>query len=84
MAEAVGISKRHLHALFANAGTTFGATLLDIRLRRAKEILSDPRFRLYQIGEIAWQCGLADASHFARLFKRRFGVTPLNFRRSRR
>lgn len=82
VAEAVGISKRHLHALFASAGTTFGATLLDIRLHRASQILSDPRYRLYQIGEVAWQCGLNDASHFARLFKRRFGVTPLNFRRS--
>lgn len=84
VAEAVGISKRHLHALFASAGTTFGATLLAIRLRRASEILSDPRFRLYQIGEAAWQCGFEDASHFARRFKRSFGVTPLNFRRSRR
>jgi AraC-like DNA-binding protein len=84
VAEAVGISKRHLHSLFASAGTTFGATLLDIRLRRAAQILSDPRFRLYQIGEVSWQCGLADASHFARLFKRRFGVTPLSFRRSPR
>jgi AraC-like DNA-binding protein len=84
VAEAVGISKRHLHALFASAGTTFGATLLAIRLRRASEILTDPRFRLYQIGEVAWQCGFEDASHFARRFKRSFGVTPLNFRRSRR
>jgi AraC-like DNA-binding protein len=80
VANAIGISKRHLHGLFAQAGLTFGALLIDMRLERASRMLRDRRFSGYRTGDIAWSCGFANASHFARRFRAKYGATPLNYR----
>jgi AraC-like DNA-binding protein len=80
VADAIGISKRHLHGLFAQAGLTFGALLIDMRLERASRMLRDRRFSGYRTGDIAWSCGFANASHFARRFRAKYGATPLNYR----
>lgn len=77
LAQEMGISKRHLHGVFAARGNTFGAVLMEIRLTRAAEMLVDPRFSAYRIGDIAWSCGFADPSHFARRFRERHGASPL-------
>ncbi len=52
------------------------------RLQRAQDLLTDPRLRDLPIIEIAARCGFTDPSHFARRFRRQFGVTPLAFRRA--
>jgi len=80
VAHEAGISKRHLHGVFAGAGTTFGAALMEVRLSRARDMLSDRRFRAYGVGEIAWACGFADPSHFARRFRQAHGASPMAFR----
>lgn len=77
-----GISKRCLHVLFAEAGTTFGQELMSIRLDRARRQLRDPRFLKISVSEIAWRCGFTDSSHFARRFRQRFGTSPRAYRRS--
>lgn len=82
LAQSVGISKRHLHGLFAQTGTTFGTALIELRLGRAAAMLADPRFRAYSIGDVAWACGFADASHFARRFRQRHGTGPAAWRRA--
>lgn len=84
VASALGISKRYLHSLLAEAGTTFLGALGRIRLERARALLSDSRFARCQIAEIAWQCGYHDPSYFARVFRRRFGLGPRAFRAARR
>lgn len=76
-----GLSKRYLHLLFAAAGNSFGSTLLELRLDQAKAMLADRRFERRGIGEIAWQCGFTDPSHFARRFRARFGLAPAAWRR---
>lgn len=76
------ISKRSLHALFSAAGTTFSKELLSIRLERAREHLSDPRFSGIRVSDIGWRCGFVDASHFARRFTERFGISPSAYRRT--
>jgi len=83
-AEASGISRRYLHLLFAEAGTSFGWTLMALRLERAKQFLSDPRFMNESVGEIASRCGFLEPSHFARRFRARFGAAPAAFRQSLR
>lgn len=80
IASEMGISKRHLHGLFAQAGTTFGAVLLDVRLKRAAEMLTDPRYASYRVGDIAWACGFGEPSHFARRFRQRYNASPQAFR----
>lgn len=75
------IGKRHLHFLFAKAGTTFSAELMAIRLERARQMLHDPRFDPVPVGEIAMRCGFTDPSHFARRFRMQFRAAPAAFRR---
>jgi AraC-like DNA-binding protein len=81
VANAVGISKRHLHGLFAQAGLTFGALLIDMRLERAATMLRDRRFNGYRAADVAWTCGFSNASHFARRFRAKYGAPPANYRR---
>ena len=80
IADRIGISKRHLHGLFAREGTTFGSTLLNYRLEQAAAMLADPRHGESPIGEITTKCGFVDQSHFARRFRQKFGVTPKQYR----
>lgn len=84
VAQAHGISVRYLHALFAEAGTSFGAELMASRLERASRMLNDGRFGGLAVSEIAWRCGFKDPSHFARVFRRRFGSAPVNYQKGLR
>ncbi len=84
VAAAAGISKRHLHAVLAEAGVTFLGVLGQVRLDRASAMLSERRFDRLPVSEIAWRCGYGDPSYFARLFRRRFGVGPRQWRAARR
>ena len=47
--------------------------ILDIRLRKAKELLQTGHYR---IAEVAYKVGFNDPKHFARKFKELFGITP--------
>jgi AraC-like DNA-binding protein len=78
----LGISKRYLHSLFAASGTTFCKELMSLRLERAARQLRDPQFANVSVSEIAWRCGFADSSHFARRFCQRYGTPPREYRRS--
>lgn len=49
----------------------------NTRLARAGDLLASSRM---DIGEIALQTGFADQSHLARWFRRKYGVTPSEFR----
>jgi len=74
------ISVRGVHYAFAAAGTTFVEALMRVRLEHARELLADRRMRDVPVAEIAACCGFMDPSHFARRFRRAFGVSPLTFR----
>ena len=83
VARELGISKRYLHALLADSGTTFISVLNGIRLERASAMIADRRFIGLHISEISWRCGYLDPSYFARLFRRQFGKGPREWRRER-
>jgi AraC-like DNA-binding protein len=80
VANEFGISKRYVHALLAEQGTSFVQALNSVRIEHAAELLKDPRLGALQVSEIAWQCGFVDAGYFARLFRRRFDVGPRSWR----
>jgi AraC-like DNA-binding protein len=75
-----GLSRRYLHLLFANAGTTFSQELYACRLHKAQRLLCDKRFDGLAIAEIAWNCGFSEPSHFTRRFRERFGSPPRDYR----
>jgi AraC-like DNA-binding protein len=82
VAEIHGISKRYLHHLFAQSGTTFGNELVRMRLESARRLLADRRFGAIPIGEVAARCGFVEPSHFARRFRAAYGRGPTEFRRA--
>ncbi|MBN8218463.1 MAG: helix-turn-helix transcriptional regulator [Spirochaetes bacterium] len=65
-------------AFFARFGRTPGAFLLDLRMKRAAELLLRGKGNLSQIGDA---CGYPDPFHFSRVFKGHFGRPPSVFRR---
>jgi len=52
------------------------------RLLRARAMLVSPRFDHMRIGEIAFEVGFGDLSHFIRMFTRRFAMSPGDARAS--
>lgn len=72
----------YLSTLIAQEGkTTFKKALQQMRLRAAEEMLIKSE---RSIMEIARKVGYLDESYFIRLFKRNFGLTPLEYRKKKR
>lgn len=58
-------------------GTSPLAAYTHIRLEHACHLLTETNKR---IADIAVECGFCDSSHLGRIFRRRFGLTPHEFR----
>lgn len=74
------ISRRHLYATLAKAGTTFGQELMAARLEASYLLLSNPEYNGLQIGEIAYLMGSQDRGHFNRRFRLRYHQKPSDIR----
>lgn len=61
-------------------GTTPHRFVLELRLMRASELLSQ---RQPPVAEVAGLCGFFDQAHLTQAFSRRFGTSPARFRRER-
>jgi AraC-like DNA-binding protein len=78
MAAVVGVSDAQLRRISVSAlGASPRQLLSNIRLTAAALLLHDPGIR---VKEIQARVGIADASHFCRDFKDRFGVSPSEYR----
>ncbi len=80
MAKRQGYSVRYLHRLLEETGKTFSEHVVARRLERAHRLLRDPRLVGRKIGDIAFDAGFQDLSHFNRSFRRQFGMTPSEVR----
>jgi AraC-like DNA-binding protein len=76
IANAAGISVRHLHRLFLQKESTVAEYIRERRLERCQTDLCNPCFCDRSITEIAFLWGFSDSAHFSRCFKRRFGMSP--------
>jgi AraC-like DNA-binding protein/mannose-6-phosphate isomerase-like protein (cupin superfamily) len=78
-ARAVGVSPNHLNRLLRQqTGLTFRQILIQRRLELAKTLLRNGD---ESCTEIAMACGFGDSNYFARLFRRKTGLSPTEFRR---
>ncbi len=78
VANEVGLSPFHFARQFKRAtGLAPHQYLIQQRVERAKELLVHS---LASVAEVAQQVGFCDQSHFARHFRRLFGMTPKAFR----
>ncbi|MGF1729052.1 helix-turn-helix transcriptional regulator [Photobacterium kasasachensis] len=72
------ISPNHLSRLFRQEGhMRFADYISWVRLERAKFMLKRYNFRLE---DVAQRCGYHDANYFCRVFKRKTGKTPTEYR----
>jgi AraC-like DNA-binding protein len=84
VARRLAISPRYIQALLRSEGTTFREYVLNKRLERAHDQLSDPSSAKFSIAEIAYASGFGDLSYFNQTFRRRYGMTPGDVRRAYR
>jgi AraC family L-rhamnose operon transcriptional activator RhaR len=77
-ASALKMSERHLHRLFVKAtGFTFNQYVQNTRIERSCELLRTTRLT---IPEVAEAVGYQDKGYFLKLFKRKMGQTPRDYR----
>jgi AraC-like DNA-binding protein len=78
LAKALGVGAEHCIRLFKrHLGQTPMQYLIDQRLQRASELLSNPQL---SISEVARRCGFPNRSYFSRVFARRLGIGPATYR----
>jgi len=76
LASQTGVSIRALYAAFKKSrGYSPIAFAKTVRLRRAKQMLSEPNQRTY-VSAVAFNCGFGNLGHFARDYRDMFGELP--------
>lgn len=76
IAAAHHVSLRQLYAVLARAGISLRASIEEQRLEECRRELRDPRFAHLAVATIGGRWGFVDPSHFGRVFKARYGLTP--------
>jgi AraC family transcriptional activator of tynA and feaB len=74
------ISGRYLRLIFESDGETPSAYILRLRLEKCARLLRDRAWRRRSITEIALSNGFNNSTHFGSVFRRRFGMTPREYR----
>jgi AraC-like DNA-binding protein len=82
LAAKLGLTQRYVQDLLHETGRTFSERVMELRLQKARGMLSDPHHDRLKISDIAYACGFNEVSYFNRCFRRRFGSTPGEFRGS--
>lgn len=82
LAAVARLSNRYFTKVFKDSfALTPCAYVMQRRVQRAKELMRSTDEILAQIALI---CGFADQAHFSKVFKREAGVSPMQWRRTRR
>jgi AraC family transcriptional regulator, positive regulator of tynA and feaB len=71
---ALGCTKRYLHMLFSDRGTTIGDYIRHTRLQHCREELETQAGK--SVTDVAFSWGFSSSSHFSRVFREHFGVVP--------
>jgi AraC family transcriptional regulator len=80
IAKALGMTQFRFARAFRNAtGVSVHQSLVDMRISRARELLSQTE---HPLAEVAYACGFASQSHMTSWFRRKHGLTPRQFRQS--
>lgn len=70
------VSPRYLHKIFAQRSLTVAGHIREMRLQCCRTAFQDSRMANRSIFEIACRWGFSDPSHFGRLYRKRFGISP--------
>ena len=82
LAKEMGISEIYFRKLFvAHYGVTPRQYILDLRIQKAKQLLTDT---LLSVTEISAACGFSSVYHFCQTFKKRTDLTPKQYAQQNR
>jgi AraC-like DNA-binding protein len=82
-ATVLGVSPRYVNDLLSEEGTSFQRFVLTERLAQCQRDLASPILAHRHVSEIAFAWGFNDVSHFGRVFRERYGLSPRDFRTSK-
>jgi len=80
VAKGCGISSRYLSFLFKVHGTPFSTLVWEKRLKMAGLWLASSKPGDISVSKVAYKVGFKSAAHFSRMFKRRFSMSPREYR----
>ncbi len=79
VADEFNISTGHLSRLFKEgSGVNFSDYIIDMKFKKAVDLLIQSRL---EVSEIAERLGYLNLSYFSKLFKEKYGMTPVQFRK---
>jgi len=81
VAQACKMTPRYLHHLFSSESETVARYILRRRLEECSRALKIPGQRGRTVTSIAFDFGFNSPTHFGRVFRARYGVTPREYRR---
>jgi AraC-like DNA-binding protein len=81
-AQALGLSRRYVHKLYAGEGRSFRQELISLRIEACLRAFAEDRSAAKTIADIAYAAGYTDISQFNRHFRRVMGATPTAIRRA--
>lgn len=84
IAQACRITPRYLHHLFAQVSETVTQYIQRRRLEESARALLARPVRARLVTEIAFDHGFNSLTHFGRVFRNHFGLTPSEYRRAAR
>lgn len=80
LAETLGISAGYLSTIFRQeTGKTITEFVNGKRMEHAAQLL---RRSTLQVQTVAQYCGISDVNYFSKLFKRHYGISPREFRKT--
>lgn len=80
LARAFSMTERNVHKLFEATGVTVCTYIRTRRLAMCRRDLEGTTLAQRHTGEIASHWGFADASHFSKVFRAAYGISPTEFR----
>ncbi|PCJ41347.1 MAG: hypothetical protein COA81_07125 [Alphaproteobacteria bacterium] len=78
------ITPRYMHRIYAEFGTgteTIGQYMLSRRLEECAQQFHDTEVSHMKITDIAFTWGFNSMTHFSRVFKEKYGLSPRSFRK---
>ena len=79
LTEKFHISRTYISRLLKKyAGKSFLEYLTDIRFKHVEQLIADDRYKQYEIAEMV---GYKDFGYYIKVFKKRYGITPNEFRK---
>ncbi|MBW4084329.1 response regulator [Paenibacillus sp. S150] len=80
LAKRAGFAENYLSVMFKKeTGVKIVDYLTQIRMQKARELLRNPTYKIYEISEMV---GYADSNHFSKYFKKIEGLFPLEYRKT--